>query len=78
MRAQQAYLQAEDERGAARVVMLERTSELAASFRDKFLSPILKRGDHEDEAADGRTVVHDPTDVDDPDRDPGADDAPRR
>lgn len=43
LRAQQAYLQAEDERGAARVAMLDRTSELAASFRDRFLTPILRR-----------------------------------
>lgn len=54
LRAQQAYQQAEDERGAARVAMVDRTSELAASFRDRFLSPILRRDkDDEADAPDG-------------------------
>ncbi|MFK5583395.1 AI-2E family transporter [Serinicoccus sp. LYQ131] len=43
LRAQRAYLQAEDERGAAQVAMLDRTTELAASLRDRFLTPILRR-----------------------------------
>ncbi|WP_151523385.1 AI-2E family transporter [Serinicoccus kebangsaanensis] len=43
LRARQAYLQAEDERGAAQVAMLGRTGELAASLRDRILSPILRR-----------------------------------
>ncbi|ANS77756.1 putative integral membrane protein [Serinicoccus hydrothermalis] len=49
LRARQAYLQAEDERGAAQVAMLGRTGELAASLRDRILSPILRRDRDEDE-----------------------------
>lgn len=43
MRAKRAYLQAEGERGAARVAMFERTTDLATSLRDRLLSPILRR-----------------------------------
>lgn len=43
LRARQAYLQAQDEQGAARVAMLGRTTEIAASLRDRLLSPIRRR-----------------------------------
>ncbi|WP_083653192.1 AI-2E family transporter [Serinicoccus sp. CNJ-927] len=55
LRARQAYLQAEDERGAAQVAMLGRTGELAASLRDRILSPILRR-DRDQHAADDQEI----------------------
>lgn len=59
MRAKQAYLQAEDERGAATVAMFGRTTDLAVSLRDRLLSPILKRDDREpDEPDDVVDVDH--------------------
>ncbi|WP_298886111.1 AI-2E family transporter [uncultured Serinicoccus sp.] len=53
LRARRAYLQAQGEQGAARVALLDRTSELAASLRDRLLPPILRR-DREDGDQDGR------------------------
>lgn len=49
LRAQRAYLQAEDERSTAQVAMLDRTTELAASLRDRFLTPILRRDKGQDD-----------------------------
>ncbi|WP_299518412.1 AI-2E family transporter [uncultured Serinicoccus sp.] len=43
LRARRAYLQAQGEQGAARVALLDRTSEIAASLRDRLLPPILRR-----------------------------------
>lgn len=53
LRAQQAYLQAEDERGAAQDAMRGRTTDLAATFRDRFLNPILRRDDKDASLPDG-------------------------
>lgn len=52
MRAKRAYLQAEGERGAARVAMFERTTDLATSLRDRLLSPILRRDNDRGNGAD--------------------------
>lgn len=74
LRAQQAYRQAEDERGAARIAMVDRTTELAASLRDRFITPILRRGDDDSK---GST---DPDEEDAPDAAPedAPEDAPDR
>jgi hypothetical protein len=45
MRARQAYEHAEGERGKARMAMVGRTGDLALSLRDRFITPILRRGD---------------------------------
>lgn len=47
MRARQAYEHAEGERGKARMAMVGRTGDLALSLRDRFITPILRRGDDE-------------------------------
>ncbi|MFX0539758.1 AI-2E family transporter [Ornithinimicrobium sp. Y1847] len=47
LRARQAHEQAEGERGAAKQALVDRTSELAASLRERFIAPILRRGDDE-------------------------------
>ena len=45
LRAQQAFEQAEDERGEARQALGSRTGELAQTLRDRLLHPIMRRGD---------------------------------
>lgn len=47
LRAQQAFDQAEGERGAARE-LVERGTGLAVSLRDMLLAPIMRRGDEDD------------------------------
>lgn len=51
LRAQQAYEQAEGERGKAQMVLGGRTGELAQTLRDRFIQPMLRRG--EDEVGEG-------------------------
>ncbi|QFG68637.1 AI-2E family transporter [Ornithinimicrobium pratense] len=53
LRAQQAFEQAEGERGAARV-FAQPGAALATSLRDKLLAPIRRRGDSDDEVSEGK------------------------
>ncbi|SOC54395.1 AI-2E family transporter [Ornithinimicrobium cerasi] len=78
MRARQAFEHAEDERGRAQVAMVGRTSVLAQSLRDRFITPMLRRGDEpEDQAGPppaGATATRpDPVGTQDPARSPDPD-----